>query len=280
MRICLANVAVGHQGDEFVERLTSVWRQNFNLVKQPDTEIVSRFPTWGIKGMDGFFFHNIDTLNAPIVYHSAVAAEKDGFDAVLITCFADPMLHQIRQAVNIPVASIGEATLLLATMMGNKFGIVHISDYNILETRHTIARYGLSERLANIRSINENACGQGGAIFNATATIEKFIKVGQELVADGADVLFPACGLMSPALRLAPGATDKYPNGLVEVDGVPVLDVLACGIKMVETLVALKKSGAPWISRKIMYTQPTPEALESGAMVLHDERIRFWDVAL
>ena len=90
MRICLANVAVGHQGDEFVERLTSVWRQNFNLVKQADTEIVSRFPTWGIRGMDGFFYHNIDTLNAPIVYHSAVSAEKDGFDAVLITCFGGP----------------------------------------------------------------------------------------------------------------------------------------------------------------------------------------------
>ena len=85
---------------------------------------------------------------------------------------------------------------------------------------------------------------------------------------------------MSPGLRLAPGATDKYPNGLVEVDGVPVLDVLACGIKMAETLVTLKKSGASWISRKNMYAQPTPEALESGSMVLQDDRIRFWDVNL
>ena len=73
-------------------------------------------------------------------------------------------------------------------MMGSKFGIVHISDYNILETRHTIAKYGLSERLANIRSIDENACGQGGAIFNATQSIEKFKEVGRKLIDDGAEV--------------------------------------------------------------------------------------------
>ncbi len=280
MKICLANVAVGHKGDEFVERLMVIWRQNFNLAKQADTEIVSRFSTWGIQGMAGFFYHNIDTLNAPIVYHSAVSAERDGFDGVLITCFGDPMLHQIRQAVNIPVASIGEAAMLMASTMGSKFGIIHISDYNILETRHTVARYGLSERLANIRSIDEPPPEQGGAIFNATHSIEKFKKVARELIADGAEVLIPACGLMSPALRLAPGATDRYPNGLVEVDGVPIVDVLSCGIKMLESMVAMKKSGSSWISRKNMYARPTPEALESGAMVLGDDRVRFWDASL
>jgi len=280
MKICLANVAVAPKGDEFVERLIAIWRQNFNLVKQADTEIVSRFSTWGIQGMDGFFFHNIDTLNAPIVYHSAVSAEADGFDGVLITCFGDPMLHQIRQAINIPVASIGESALLMASTMGSKFGIIHISDYNILETRHTIAKYGLSDRLANIRSINEPPREQGGAIFNATHSIEKFKKVARELIADGAEVLIPACGLMSPAMRFAPGATDEYPNGLTEVDGVPVVDVLSCGIKMVETMVALKKGGSSWISRKNMYVQPTPAALESGAMVLRDERVQFWDASL
>jgi Asp/Glu/hydantoin racemase len=190
------------------------------------------------------------------------------------------MLHQIRQAVNIPVASIGEASLLTACMMGNKFGIIHISELNILETRHTVEKNGLSHRLANIRSINEPPREQGGAIFNATHSIEKFKKVARELIDDGAEVLIPACGLMSPAMRLAPGATEQYPNGLTEVDGVPIVDVMSCGIKMAETLAELKKSGSSWISRKNMYARPTPAALESGAMVLQDDRIKFWDAHL
>ena len=277
MKLCLINVAVGERGNEFVERLIQLWGQNFSLAKQQDTEITSRFSTWGIVGMDGFFYHSIDTLNAQAVFQAAVSAEKDGFDALLITCFGDPMLHQIRQAVNIPVASFGEASMLAASMMGDKFGIVHVSDLSIYETKHKIHAYGLSDRLANIRAISETAEQQGGAIFNAAHAIEAFTKVGRELIKDGAEVLIPGCGLMSPSLRMAPGMEKDYPNGFTELDGVPILDVLSCGLKMAETLYTLKKCGSTWISRKNLYSQPTPEAYESGKMVLKDDRMKFWD---
>ena len=277
MKLCLLNVAVGEKGNEFIERLINIWGQNFNLVKQQDTEITSRFSTWGIAGMDGFFYRCIDTLNAQAVFHAAISAEKDGFDALLITCFGDPMLHQIRQAVNIPVTGFGEASMLTAAMMGDKFGIVHVSDYNIYETRHKIHEYGLSDRLANVCSINETSEQQGGAIFNAAHAIEAFQKAGRALIRDGAEVLIPGCGLMSPSLRLAPGMENEYPNGFTELDGVPIVDVLSCGIKMIEALYSLKRSGSSWISRRNLYAQPTPEAYESGKMVLKDDRMSFWD---
>jgi allantoin racemase len=280
MKLCLANVASAHEANPFLDQLHALWSKNFALVKQADTDITSRVCTWGIEGMDGFFYHSIDTLNAQAVFQAAVSAERDGADAVLVTCFGDPMLHQIRQAVNIPVASIGEASLLAAAMMGERFGIVHISEYNIIETKHKIHQYGLSDRLAGIRPVNETPMEQGGAIFNAAHAIEAFTKVGRELIADGAEVLIPACGLMSPALRLAPGVEQDYPNGFTELDGVPILDVMSCGIKMVETLYALKKCGSSWISRRNLYAQPTPAALESGKMVLKDDRMTFWDVSL
>jgi allantoin racemase len=280
MRVCLANVAPGHKGNPFVDQLHAIWRRNLALAKQETTEVTSRICTWGIEGMDGFFYHSIDTLNAQAVYQAAVSAEKDGYDAILITCFGDPMLHQIRQAVNIPVASIGEASLLTAAMMGSKFGLVHISEYNIIETRHKIHQYGLSERLANVRAINETPAEQGSAIFNAAHAIESFAKVGRELIDDGAEVLIPACGLMSPALRLAPGMEDRYPNGFTELDGVPILDVMSCGIKMVETLYALKQCGSTWISRKNFYARPSRAAMESGKVVLKDDRMSFWDTSL
>lgn len=280
MKLCLVNVAAGSKDNEFVERLASIWKSNFSLSKQKDTEIVSRFSPWGVIGMEGFFYNNIDTLNAQVVYHSAISAEKDGFDGILITCFGDPMLHQIRQAVNIPVVSIGEASLLMAASMGYKFGVVTISKHNILETKHTIAKYGLSERLANVRAISETPMEQGGAIFDATHSIESFKQVARELINDGAEIIIPGCGLMSPSLRLAPGAENQYPNGLTEVDGAAVLDIMSCGIKMLESMVALKHSGSSWISRKDMYAQPTPEALESGKIVLHDDRMTFWDATV
>lgn len=54
----------------------------------------------------------------------------------------------------------------------------------------------------------------------------------RELIADGAELLIPGCGLLFPALRLAPGAEKEYPHGLTEVDGVPVVDVMGETLKM------------------------------------------------
>jgi allantoin racemase len=283
MRILLANVAVAKEGSEagqFVEKvLVPMWRRNLDLVKHKDTELTFRFPRWGITGLDGFFYSYLDMLNARSVFHAAVQAEKEGFDAVMITCFGDPMLWGIRQAIDIPVVSLGESSMLLATMMGYKFGVVTISPYNIYEQEHTIAKYGLTERLAGIRPNPETGDEQAEALIDARHAIESFKKVGRELIADGAEVLIPGCGLLSPALRLAPGAEKEYPNGLTQVDGVPIVDVMGDTIKMAETMVSLKRAGSCWISRKGLHAQATAQALECGRMVLEDDGPGFWDIS-
>ena len=282
MKVLLANVAIAEEGTDsgqFVEKvLVPMWRRNLDLVKQQDTELTFRFPRWGITGLDGFFYSYIDMLNAKSVFHAAVLAEKEGFDAVMITCFGDPMLWAIRQAVDIPVVSLGESSMLLATMMGHTFGVVAISPYTIYEMEHTIDKYGLRERSVGIRSTSESGDEQAEALIDARRAIEAFKKVGRELIADGAEVLIPGCGLMSPALRLAPGAEKEYPNGLIEVDGVPVADVMGDTIKMAETMVSLKRAGSCWISRKGLYAQATPRAKEFGQMVLQDDGPGFWDI--
>lgn len=282
MKVLLANVAVAKEGSEagqFIEKvLVPMWRRNLDLVKEKDTELTFRFPRWGVTGLDGFFYSYMDMLNAKSVFHAAVQAEKEGFDAVMITCFGDPMLWGIRQAVDIPVVSLGESSMLLTTMMGYKFGVVTISPYNIYEQEHTIAKYGLTERLAGIRPNPETGDEQAEALIDARRAIESFKKVGRELIADGAEVLIPGCGLMSPALRLAPGAEKEYPNGLTEVDGVPVADVMGDTIKMAEAMVRLKCAGSCWISRKGLYAQATPRAKEFGQMVLKDDGPGFWDI--
>lgn len=279
MKLLLANVAVVQKNDDFVLNvLAPAWRKNFDLVKHKDTHITSRFSTWGITGLDGFFYSYMDTLNAQSVFHAAVQAEQEGFDAVLIMCFGDPMLTQIRQAVNIPVVSLGESSIYLAGMMGYKFGVVTISPYTIFESEHTIAKYGLKERLAGMRPNPESGTEQPAALLDSHKAIDAFKKAARELIADGAEIIIPGCGLLSPALRLAIGAEDEYPKGLTDVDEVPVADLLGNGIKMAETMIALKNAGSSWISRKGLYAQATPIAKEAGKQVLHDSRMDYWDI--
>ncbi|MBA7656180.1 Hydantoin racemase [subsurface metagenome] len=279
MRIAVVQVTASEEkseGGQFCKVWADLMRRNIDLVKQKDTEVTFLFPRWGLTGLDAFFHTYLHRLNDSETFHTVVRAEKEGFDAAILTCFYDPMLRELRQAVNIPVVSIGEASLLLALMMGAKLGVVTVSPEAAYDHEELIDKYGLRQRAVRIRPIPETAEEQPMALMDAHHGIEAFKKVARELIADGADVLIPACGLMSPALRLAPGAEKEYPNGLTKVDGVPVMDVLGATVKMAETLVNLKQAGSSWISRKAFYAQATPKAKEFGQMVLKYDGPGYW----
>lgn len=281
MRLMLANVAIAEENDDFaVNCLGKIWKQNFELVKDRDTEITSKFCSWGIVGMEGFCYPAIDMLNAQAVLQACVRGAQEGYDGILITCFGDPMLDQIRSLVDIPVMSIGESAMRAASVMAKRFGLVTISEANIYETKHRVRQLGLSEYCAGITATRELPEKQPGGIIHAEDTIKHFTDAARELIALGAEILIPCCGLMSPSLRLAPGCEKEYPGGVTAIDGVPVMDVMSVAIQMLEGAVKLKKAGSAWIGRSGVYRMPTEEALESGRMVLKDDRQRFWDLTL
>ena len=282
MKILFVNIPAGEKNNEFgrvfKNALVPLWQKNIDMIKQKDTKIVFRCATWGMGEMDASFYRYIDHLASSMVFHVASHAEEEGFDAVIIGCFGDPMVWEMRQVLNIPVVSIGESSMVLSTLMGLKFGVVTISPYNVPGQVERIARYGLAERSAGVRAIPESSEEQVKALTNAGATIEAFKQAARELIADGAEIILPGCSLMSPALRLAPGAEKQYPDGVTEVDGVPIADVIGNAIKLAETLVSLKDAGSSWISRKNLFAQATPFARECASMVAEDSRVSYWDV--
>ena len=279
MRIAVVQVIAADEKSES-GRLCKNWadliRRNLDLVKQENTEFTFIFPRWGLTGHEAFFYSYLHHLNDKETLHSVVHAEREGSDAVMITCFYDPMLRDLRQAVDIPVVSLGESSMLMASMMGAKFGVVTISPEAAHDFQSNIVKYGLEKRAVPVRPIPETAEQQLEALKDVHHTIEAFKKVSRELIRDGAEVIIPGCGLMCPALRIAPGAEEEYPNGLTEVDGVPVMDALGITLKTAETLVSLRQAGSCWISRKAFFTRPTPKALELSQMVLKYEGPGFW----
>lgn len=56
------------------------------------------------------FYRYIDHLASRMVYYSARNAKEEDFDAVVINCYGDPMLLELRQVLDIPVVGIGEST--------------------------------------------------------------------------------------------------------------------------------------------------------------------------
>ena len=281
MKILVSMIISSPVGDTtFQESFMKAWMENYNLTRDPDTHLVARFNTWGCKTMEGTYNNGIWILNSMGVMQGAMHADKEGFDAVLLTCFDDPLQWQLRSLIDIPVVSYGEACMTYGTMMGEKLGIVVAMDYNPARTREQINRLGLTNRVAGVRAFNipESVLAEG--YVNAEYVIEEFKKVARKLIEDGADVIIPGCGFYSPILRLAKGMEDKYPNGLDEVDGVPVMDVLSVGIQTAEMMVHLKDAGCKWISRKGRYTLPKQSMLEDGASCLVDDRMHYWDIEL
>jgi allantoin racemase len=281
MRILVANVAACEEDSEegrfFRTVAVEQWRKSFGAVKLPDTELVFRFPRRGLTALEGEMYSHLHHLAGSEIFHAVLQAERDGFDGALIACFHDPMLWDVRQAVDIPVVGFGESSMVLATLMGRKFGVVTISPYSVHDTDENISKYGLTARCAGVRCVYESGDEQERAAADARGAIEAFIIAARELIAVGAEVIIPGCGLMAPVLRFAPGAEAEYPNGLTEVDGVPVADIYASAIKCLETLIALRSAGSCWISRKGLYAPASVRAIESGRMVLDYSGPGFWD---
>ena len=281
MKILLANVSTAPENEPFItDVLVPVWTRNLKKTASPDTEFVFRFPEWGIEGIEGNFFHSIQAVGDQLLFHMCKDAEDEGFDAVIITCFADPFLEHLRQFLNIPVVGIGESAFSLAAKMGRRFGVVTISPYNVFETWQKIEEYGLKEKCAGVVSTRETPEEQPAALVNANTCIKSFSVCGRELIKLGAEVLIPGCGLMAPGVRLAPGCEKEYPDGFMELDGAAVVDVFGAAVLDAEGFIRLKNSGAGWIGRNGWYARPTAGALKSGKMCFYDERMKFWDISV
>jgi allantoin racemase len=275
MKILLVNVpAVREQSEsgQFVrETLVPLWRKNLELVKRPDTQLTFRFAEKGFTSDDFADCKYLPALNEAAMYDAVVQGEKDGFDAAVITCFSDYRLWEAREAVHIPVVSIGEASMLMAASMGLKFGVVTLSEFEIENTKQMIELYGLTPRSVPPTTMDGNPAEQENAIIDVRRTLASFTTAARKLIANGADVIIPGCGLTSPALRLAPGAEKAYPRGFTTVDNVPIADVLSNALLMAENLVGLKRAGSTWINCSGFHRD---KIAQTGAI---SDYGRFWD---
>ena len=218
--------------------MAPVWqalREYFPRVARPDTEVVLRHLP-----VSGNYVRSLYTelLNNRAVVENTIAAEREGFDAVVLGCWADP-LWEAREAVDIPVVGIGEAAMLLATTLGYKFAVITVAPGVVPTIALDLRLYGLEDRAIPrpVRSLDPPS--DLGLLVESVANPERLIsnfeRVARQCIADGAEVIVVGCGYYGPILTL---------HGYHEVPGtgVPVVDCSAAGLKLAEALVDLRRS--------------------------------------
>jgi len=191
-------------------------------VKRPDTDLEVVKIDSGPPVIDSLYDEN---LVVPEVLALVSKANREGYDAVLIACFSDPGLDAAKEISLVPVVGIGEASLLLASLLGHKFTVITPVRQRIPSKERYVRMLGLAERLASVRSLELSmidTCRREEETKRATLNVAQ-----KAIEEDGAEVIVLACAGMA-------GYGD-----LSEVLDVPVLDPVAVGLKVAEVLVDL-----------------------------------------
>lgn len=186
---------------------------------------------WGTASIESY---REDALATPDILNKVVQAERDGADAVIIDCMADPGLYAARELVSIPVVGPAQASMYLAALLGHRFSVLTILENDIAMVEDQVARYGLPSKLASVRVINIPVLALHDDV---EATVQALITIGEQAVReDGAHVLIPGCtGLAGLASRIQAALAERGCE-------VPVLDPPSVAMKLAESLVDLKQS--------------------------------------
>ncbi|RLE94886.1 MAG: hydrogenase expression protein HupH, partial [Thermoprotei archaeon] len=170
-----------------------------------------------------------EALAVPEVLKIVVEAERQGYDAVVILCMGDPGVAPARELVKIPVVGPCQASLTIASTLGERCSILTILREAVPTFWRLARRYGFEGHLASVRSIEIPVLklwDDRDVVFRALAREGRLA-----IEEDGADVLILGCtGMMDLGERLQ------------QQLGVPVVDPALAALKYAELLVSLNLS--------------------------------------
>jgi len=203
-------------------------------------------------------YRAFDFLNNRALLESALRAEREGYDAIALGCFLDPVLDELKEALDIPVVSLGETAMHLACTLGRRFAVLsHTAAFNTKFHADLISKYGLEKHAGPLVSFDlpfdELMAGLGG---DAGACLERIRQAGRTAVAQGAEVILLGCGMMNLI---------GVRNGLAEIDGAVVLDASGALLKMTEAMVVLRRTSGLKVSRKGYYARPPDADIDAVA---------------
>lgn len=202
-------------------------------VARPDTVVA-------VHGVEKMIQKMVDSdymqyLHVSQVIEKALQAEREGYDAFCIGGTLDLGHNYLREVLDIPVAFIAESSFYNALLLARKFGIIGMNE-RILHRQMDLVRFhglegrsvpgvSLGHTLPEIIQLSEK---------DPQKVIEMFKTASRELISRGAGAIIPGFGAMSAFFGR---------HNVHEVDGIPIVDIVAVVIKTTEMLVDMKKLG-------------------------------------
>lgn len=248
MRIWYQSYVDYKNGKIYWDRL----RAHLKTVVDEGTEVDVK----GITPHDSYAHPIVEMRCAREVVCNAVRAEREGYDAFVIGHFQDAGLYEARSVVNIPVVSLGEASMLYSLQLGQRVGVVTINTRYIPWINHQIVKYGLERRVTGVHAMQFEP-GQILKAYESQALADEvrhlFDAQAKPLVAAGCEVLIPGGGI--PMLLFS--TLQQH-----TVDGAPVINGIPIVVKMAELAVKLRQLSGLGASRSAEFMLAPPEVIE------------------
>jgi allantoin racemase len=186
-----------------------------------------------------------------------ILAEREGFDAIAGGCYFDGAVKAASNLLAIPVVGPAESSMHLASTIGEHFAVITAGREHIAEIEQHIVECGMrgfAIPTQPVRSLalsfdSFGACVQG----DYASAIADYMRVAKLCVDDGADVIITGCGLLAPMLTQ---------SGIVEFEGVPLIDPMLVCLKTAEALVDFGRAGIKLKNRSGRFIRPAASQIE------------------
>lgn len=204
------------------EKITNIIDKTVKQYASGETVIDSKTASKGPITIEG----HLDALLAAEATVELIAENDVGYDGFLIACGFDPGLNAAREISNKPIMGISLAAMSGAAMIGHRFAILTPQMRMVNVIKDMVRSYGMENKLAGVYVVD---CSVADVAANQEKLIKEFVVQGKRAVQDGADVICLG------------GATLSGMEKIIEAEvSVPVLDGIACGIVMLESLIRLQ----------------------------------------
>lgn len=199
------------------ESMTAAIGEAARKYARPGTVIDAISPRRGPRSIEGY----VEDFTSAVATLEEIAERRGQYDAFIIACYGDPGLAAAKELADVPVIGIAEASMHMASLVAHKFSILTVIHRIKPMLEDMVKVSGLSERCASIRTTELAVLD----IEKDYARAEQLlIEEGRKAIEeDGAEAICLGCAGMGPL--------DK---GVQAALGIPVLDGVACAVKMAE----------------------------------------------
>jgi allantoin racemase len=179
-----------------------------------------------VSGTPSVESHLDEAVAATGVVEQVLAGDVDAVDGYVIACFGDTGLGAAREVTRRPVVGMTEAAVYAAALVAPVFSIITLPSRTRIFAERAVWQAGMARRCAPIRAIDVAVLD---CVEESEALFAAFVDEARlAIIEDHAEAIVLGCAGLQTLV-----------GPLTAELGVPIIEGVAAGVKMVEALLAM-----------------------------------------